>query len=216
MKTFTTRSAALAACTALLLAATGGQASADANDEPAPYRLIVVKGDKNNVAGNDLHLGNNNTSGTGHSIGQPQSPADQSLVAQGTVNVFNCTGSTLTLSPLPNNPRTNGEWLSPQATPPARIASHPATLDGNQCISYGVSANWTSATTVAESSSTAIYDLETGGRIEFDIEVASYDAGVGADCPRGFTTVTCDWITSVNETAQLVAGVVNFIIVPGA
>ncbi|QWA25956.1 hypothetical protein KJK32_45045 [Streptomyces sp. JCM17656] len=107
------RSATLAACTAFLIAGTGTQASAVGTDEPGPSPShIIVKGDDNNVAGNDLVVGNNHTSGTGHSIGQPQDG-----LSQATVNVYNCSGSTLNLTDLANNPRTNGEWLSPAATP---------------------------------------------------------------------------------------------------
>ncbi|WP_346186920.1 hypothetical protein, partial [Streptomyces osmaniensis] len=70
-------------------------------------------GDDNNVAGNDLVVGNNHTSGTGHSIGQPQDG-----LSQATVNVYNCTGKQFTLTNIGENPSTNGEWLSPAATPP--------------------------------------------------------------------------------------------------
>ncbi|MEU9057250.1 hypothetical protein AB0D37_44180 [Streptomyces sp. NPDC048384] len=220
MKKLTTRSATLAACTALLIAATVGQASADAaDDEPTPSRIVVVKGGNNNVAGNDLHVGNNNTSGTGHSIGEPRGGiGDPQSTAQTTVNVYNCSGSTFTLTNLANNPRTNGEWLSPQATPPATIPSHPATLDGNQCLAYGASANWTSAGPDRQVTSTALYDIPDGGSIEFDAIVDWFLVQVGADCPRIGTDFTCAWLTSINNdtTSGTVSGVVNFIVVPGA
>ncbi|MFD8229123.1 hypothetical protein ACFV16_33955 [Streptomyces massasporeus] len=208
MRKRTMPSAAIAACTALLIAATVGQASADTTDEPAPSRLVAVKGKNNNVAGNDLTVGNNNTSGTGHSIGRLQDDG----VAQATVNVYNCSGSTFTISEEPNNPRTSGDWLSPQATPPASIASHPATLNGDQCLTYPVSANWTSATTDEVLTSDAIYDISSGGSIEFDA-IVDPSGDVSADCPTIGTAFTCAWITSSDEPG---IAVVNFIVVPGA
>ncbi|WP_346186862.1 hypothetical protein, partial [Streptomyces osmaniensis] len=170
-------------------------------------------GDDNNVAGNDLVVGNNHTSGTGHSIGQPQDG-----LSQATVNVYNCSGSTLNLTDLANNPRTNGEWLSPAATPPSSIASHPATLDGNQCVNYGVSANWTSATTVPALTSTALYNIAgSQGSIEFDASAGTgVQDAVSADCPTIGTTLTCDWLKTATVGAGQVRAVVSFIIVPGA
>ncbi|MEU9057167.1 hypothetical protein AB0D37_43570 [Streptomyces sp. NPDC048384] len=99
MKTLTTRSAALAVCTALLTAGTVGQASAA--DEPAHQSAastIVVKGDNNNVAGNDLHVGDNNTSGTGHTIGTgDDTPETNCLTIRNNTNITVDTGSAYTL-----------------------------------------------------------------------------------------------------------------------
>ncbi|GAA3595019.1 hypothetical protein [Streptomyces osmaniensis] len=75
MKIFSTRSAAIAACAALLIASITTQASADGTGErPAPgnaankgHGNIAVTGNNNNTAGNDLVIGDNNISGTGHS-----------------------------------------------------------------------------------------------------------------------------------------------------
>ncbi|MFD8230193.1 hypothetical protein ACFV16_39825 [Streptomyces massasporeus] len=215
MKTLTARSATLAACTALLIAGTAGPASADATDDPAPYRLIAVKGNNNNVAGNDLIIGNNNNSGTGHTIGQPTQP--QFNLSQATVNVYNCSGSTLTLSPVGDNPSTNGGWLSPAATPPSRIPSHPATLDGNACLNESVSANWTSATTDSVLTSNAQYDVDgvLEGFVQFHADAGrGVQASVNGSCSTN--TFTCDWLTSAQVDGTDVRGVVNFVIVPRA
>ncbi|QWA25941.1 hypothetical protein KJK32_44930 [Streptomyces sp. JCM17656] len=76
MKTFTKRSATLAACTVLLIAGTSGQASAADIDAPPPASPrtrapvnITVTGNNNKAAGNDLVIGNDNVSGTGNNAG---------------------------------------------------------------------------------------------------------------------------------------------------
>ncbi|GAA3599167.1 hypothetical protein [Streptomyces osmaniensis] len=234
MKTLVTRSATLTACAALIIAGPAVQASANDNDHsitpnptttssnlPGPSShngdtKIIVKGNNNNTAGNDLIIGNNNTSGTGHRIGQPQGQ-----ISQATVNVYNCSGSPLTLAPsdLAPNPTTNGEWLSPPATPPRRIPSHPATLDGNQCLAEGVSANWTSATTGSLLTSTAEYHVALSSGVEiidFNAQAgASVSGSVNATCPNS-GGITCDWLLSASGGNGNVFGVVNFIVVPAA
>ncbi|MEU9056702.1 hypothetical protein AB0D37_41040 [Streptomyces sp. NPDC048384] len=76
MKTLIARSAALAACATLLLAGTAVQASANDGDHSTPSSVtnnaddkIIVIGNNNNAAGNDLIVGDNNVSGTGHTVG---------------------------------------------------------------------------------------------------------------------------------------------------
>ncbi|QWA26730.1 hypothetical protein KJK32_46165 (plasmid) [Streptomyces sp. JCM17656] len=79
MKSLTTRSATLATCAALLIVGTTSQAYAEGPGEPSTsivatkgHSNITVSGNSNNVAGNDLIIGDNNISGTGHTIGSPQ------------------------------------------------------------------------------------------------------------------------------------------------
>ncbi|GAA3595053.1 hypothetical protein [Streptomyces osmaniensis] len=209
MKTLTTRSATLAACTALLVAGIAGPASAAGTDEPSGSN-IVVKGDSNNVAGNDLLVGDNNTSGTGHSIGQPQ----DNDVAQATVNIYNCTGRDLFLVNVAGNPSTSGEWLSPQATPPTAIGSNPVTRDGNQCVASGVSANWTSATTGLLTSN-AIYGVVEGtlaDTIQFSVVVDGSTGAVAPACLQAVVSnITCAWITSSDDPG---IAAINYILVP--
>lgn len=90
MQILTQRSAALGACAALMVAActttqaaaalsTGASSAAGSsvimnNGNDNDNDTITIIGNGNNAAGRDLLVGNNNTSGTGHTIGNPQAP----------------------------------------------------------------------------------------------------------------------------------------------
>ncbi|MFD8229858.1 hypothetical protein ACFV16_37930 [Streptomyces massasporeus] len=104
MKTLTARSATLAACAALLITGTAVQASANdtyghsgarSSDTDRYKSDITVHGNNNNTAGNDLIIGNNNTSGTGHTITNPAAGTD--VGNQITFAIANHTSRTLTI-----------------------------------------------------------------------------------------------------------------------
>ncbi|GAA3594961.1 hypothetical protein GCM10022295_90290 [Streptomyces osmaniensis] len=96
-------STTIAACAALLIAGSTTQASADGTGErpERPVRGIAgyqghenirVTGKNNNVAGNDLIIGDNNTSGTGHAIG----PATQLTPFTNCINIQNASDTPFT------------------------------------------------------------------------------------------------------------------------
>ncbi|GAA3599204.1 hypothetical protein GCM10022295_93460 [Streptomyces osmaniensis] len=216
MKSLTTRSATLAACAALLVAATTVQAAADDTHDPVRSSHFANKGDSsikvtgnnNNFAGNDLHIGDGNTSGTAHSITQLQTSAPP--YSQVTVNVYNCTGTAFNQAAAPT---TNGEWFSEAATPPYTISTFPPTSDGDECLSNGVSANWSAAANDIYVNTYAPYTPQAGGAgIAFYGRAGSlYSGGVWPGCD---TEWTCAWITSVQGAGTpQVEAVINFIVV---
>ncbi|MFD8230200.1 hypothetical protein ACFV16_39870 [Streptomyces massasporeus] len=221
MKAFATRSAALVACAALMVAGSTVQAAADDTHDPVPSSHfanngdsnIKVTGNNNNTAGNDLHIGDGTTSGTGHSINQPELPE---VYSQVTVNVYNCTGSAFDQAATPT---TNGEWFSEAATPPYTIPTSPPTADGDECLSQGASANWSAASATTFVNTYAPYTSQTGeDAITFFGDAGYVYNTSGYVDPGCVTDYTCAWLTSENHSADgyQVEAVINFIVVADA
>ncbi|MEU9057266.1 hypothetical protein AB0D37_44270 [Streptomyces sp. NPDC048384] len=191
MKKLTTRSATLAACTALLISATAGQASADATDEPSPSRLVVVKGDNNNVAGNDLHVGDNNTSGTGHTVTTPGAGVGSGDSVTVAVNVHNCSSHTLVY----DFSTITGAFTR---FPTSSIPPH----QGACSVSSFPDASWTQQGT-----------LFTVGDVNYGLDTAASDidfsASIGALSPA---VGNCYFDPRVNCTVTTGSGTVDFVV----
>lgn len=192
MKTLTTRSATLAACTALLVAGTAGPASAAGTDEPSGSN-IVVKGDSNNVAGNDLLVGDNNTSGTGHTVTTPRTgvgSGDDSVTV--TVNVVNCSSHTL----FYDFSTITGAFTR---FPPNSIPPHQGTCNVNSLPD----ASWTqqgSLFTVGD----VVYGVDRRDTdIDFSASIGSLNPATGV-CRLSTTAVNCEVLSG--------GGAVNFFV----
>ncbi|MFD8230262.1 hypothetical protein ACFV16_40225 [Streptomyces massasporeus] len=186
----TMRSAALAACTALIIAGTVSQASATGTDEPVAS-TIAVKGDSNNVAGNDLLVGDNNTSGTGHTVTTPRTGLGAGSSVSVTVNVHNCTGSPL---------RYNFSTITGAFTrfPPESIPAHQGTCSA----STSPDASWTqqgSLFTVGD----VTYALDNpASNIDFSASIGALTSATG----------NCYHAPGVTCTVSPGSGTVDFVV----
>ncbi|MEU9057287.1 hypothetical protein AB0D37_44390 [Streptomyces sp. NPDC048384] len=145
MKTLTQRSAILAACTALLLAGTAVQASAnDTDHSTTPGSVtnngdsnIIVIGNNNNAAGNDLIVGNNNTSGTGHTIGTGDlTPERNCLTIRNNTNITVDTGSAYALGAATVTRPPASELAAGQQTTVCSAANSGVGQDLTMVVSY--------------------------------------------------------------------------------